>query len=104
MEIEEVLANHERRLKKLEKMITPSSKPKLLSKPTSGLQRGVQDMVTDGFFDKPRSVSEARLELESKGIFRDIRVIDTAIRRDFFKKKKMLTRVKDGTNWKYVKQ
>jgi len=68
-----------------------------------GLSRGIYDMIQEGFFDEPKFVNEAMAELENKGHFGSKQRVDTTIRRDFFKRKGLLTRRKEGKNWKYSK-
>ena len=72
------------------------------SKKMKGIQCGVQEIIDEGFFNKPRSTAETNLELERKGHFGDLKRISTVIRRDFFQKRKILTRVKENGKWKYV--
>ena len=63
----------------------------------------MQEIIEEGFFDTPKTVNEAKEELERKGHFGSKPRVDTTIRRDFFKRRKVLSRMKEGKSWKYSK-
>lgn len=73
-----------------------------LGKKAKGIQKGVQEILNNGFFSTPKSIVEAKSELERLGYFGMQQRIDTVIRRDFFKRKHLLTRVKANGSWKYT--
>lgn len=101
-EVKKILDNFEGRLKVLERVLLKQGKNPLGNeKDTKGIPKGVQEILEEGFFNTPRTVKEAKFELEKKGHFGSEARIDTVIRRDFFKRKKLLTRIKDGSSWKY---
>ncbi len=68
----------------------------------SGVSKHIYAIMQEGFFDQPRPLKETRAELERKGCFYDIRLIDNSLRKVFMKNNKLLTRVKNGSRWAYV--
>jgi len=79
------------------------------SKPTStkkavykGISGGVKMLIDNGFFETPRSMRQVIDELKREGYFYPPQSVDSAIRKDFFGRKKVLSRIKDGKIWVYV--
>ncbi len=104
-EIKKILDNHEERIKKLE--VQPFEKGKgketIISKEKlKGIPKGVKELIESEFFNKPKNINDAVKELARKGYFASRETIDRTIRRDFFKKKGILTRIKEEKIWKYV--
>ena len=103
LEIKKILDKHEERLKKLENFLFKHDKNiEVSTSKLKGIPKGVQEVISVGFFDTPKSVKQTKEELEKKGHFGSLQRIDTVIRRDFFKRKGVLTRVKEGNSWNYV--
>lgn len=70
----------------------------------SGISKGINDLIQDGFFDVPKSVDETIPELSRRGFFGEKQKIDSSIRKTFFGTKKILDRLKEGSSWKYFKR
>jgi len=71
------------------------------SRTKSPLAISILNQITDGFFDKPRTVQELKAKLEEKGKFYDRGIIDEKLRRRFLGKE--LKRLKINKKWHYVK-
>lgn len=100
--LKQIIDNYGQRIERLENELFKKSKNLLKNENgLKGIPKGVQEILNEGFFDVPKTVKEAKSELEKKGHFGSEARIDTVIRRDFFKRKKLLTRIKDGSSWKY---
>ena len=94
----------EKRLKKLEKAVfgkEPKDEQKG-SKKYEGLSGGLQQLIDNGFFKKPVLVTEVNDELRREGYFHPIQSVDTTMRRDLVKRKKILNRVKIDGVWQYI--
>jgi hypothetical protein len=103
-EIKTILKDFESRLKKIEEHLFEKKTPvKKISK-LKGIPRGINDLIDNGFFNFPRTVDKIIKELETEGHFGSKARIDTAIRRDFFKRKGLLKRVKKEDKWHYFKE
>ena len=94
----------EQRFEALEKRLTTVEKELRIKRPEPKLSKGkgpaaaVDQLVSDGVFDKPKSVQEAKEELEARKIFYSVEAVRIAI----FRKKSALTRIKQDGVWKYV--
>jgi len=96
----------DRRLQEVEK--------KLARKPTatvaeqggqksySGLKGGVTLLMDERFFDVPKSLDETMKQLAVKGYHHQNGAVQAALARDFMKKRRMLTRIKEDDKYKYV--
>lgn len=94
----------EARILKLEKTVFGSKVPSTTSKSTKyeGLFGGINLLIENGFFKKPKLVTEVQDELQKEGYFRSIQATDTSLRRDMVNRKKILTRIKVDGIWQYV--
>lgn len=108
----EKLEKIDRRLERIEKKIFHVD-PNVLSKkikPTSaskkkdykGTSGGILFLIDRGFFDEPKSMRAILDELKKEGYFYPVESIDSTVRKVFFNKKKVLTRIKEGKIWLYV--
>jgi len=68
----------------------------------SGTNGGIRFLIDQGFFSQPRAVKEVLDELQKEGHYSSLQTVDAALRKEFVKRMKILTRVKDGKVWKYV--
>jgi len=101
-EIKEKFEEIERRLDILEgKKIKKDSK-KIKQKPLKGIPKGVISIIEEGFLDTPKDINKIKGELNRKGYFASREIIDRTIRRDFFQKKGILSRIKENKKWNYV--
>lgn len=93
----------EKRLEKIEKTIFGTKSTRTPSKKSfSGLLGGINLLLENNFFKKPRLVTEIQDELQKENYFHSIQSTDTALRRSFVKSKKLLTRIKVDGIWQYV--
>jgi hypothetical protein len=72
------------------------------SKTKSKLVLQIIDQITDGFFDKPRTINELKQKLSEIGAIYPRNIIDEKIRRRFNNKE--LRRIKIDKKWQYVKK
>ena len=101
-EIMERLKNLETRVSALEKSLasTKEESPKL--EKFEGLSGGINKLIHEGFFNTPRSLKEVVNELQRQCYFYAKPAINTALMRDFVKRKNVLTRIGKRGEWKYV--
>jgi len=94
----------EDRITKLEKEVFGTQRPSAKSKSTSykGLMGGINLIIENRFFKKPKLVTEIQDELKKEGYYYAIQATDTILRRDMVNRKKILTRLKVGGVWQYV--
>lgn len=96
----------EKRLKKLENAVfkksTSGKKQGKSSKDYAGLSGGIRLLIDNGFFKKLRELKEIVAELKRENYHYAKAAISRALARDFVKKAKILTRIKEGKNFKYV--
>ena len=93
----------EKRITRLEKIVLGTKKQNTSSKIShKGLVGGITLLIENGFFKKPKLVTEVQDELQKEGYFRPIQSTDTILRRDMVNRKKMLTRIKINGVWQYV--
>lgn len=67
-----------------------------------GLKGGINSIIKDGFISIPRSRDEIHTELARLGYHYSRAAMQTALNRDFMKKKRLITRIKEGKIYKYV--
>lgn len=76
------------------------------TQPLSGVGVHIQQLIDDGFFEKPKFVSNVIEKLQEENVFRDGRVIDKTIRDTFVSNRRVLQRIRnDGAGkarWLYV--
>lgn len=107
-----ILENIEQRLSKIEQTIEEESleKPSILkSKPVTikpksyeGLSGGIQLLIDNNFFSKPKSMREVFEELKREGYFYSLQSVDTTLRKVFVMNRKKVARIMDGKIWKYA--
>lgn len=68
----------------------------------SGLKGGITLLMEEHFFDAPKSLDETIKQLAVKGYHHQSGAVQAALARDFMKKKRMLTRIKEENKYKYV--
>lgn len=96
----------EKRLQKLENAVFKKSKTfKKQGKPSSdytGLIGGMRLLVDNGFFRKSRELKEIFNELKRENYHYSKASISKSLARDFVKKLRVLQRITQGKNFKYV--
>lgn len=94
----------EARISKLEKEVFGTRRPSAKSKSTNykGLMGGINLIIENGFFKKPKLVTEIQDELKKEGYYYALQSTDTTLRRDMVNRKKILTRIKVSGVWQYV--
>ncbi|NIP62105.1 MAG: hypothetical protein GWN01_11990 [Nitrosopumilaceae archaeon] len=103
MKQEDKIKALEERIKKLEKEVFgPSKRKSKSSSKYKGLVGGINLLIDNGFFNKPKLVTEVKDELNREGYFHSIQSIDTILRRDLVKRKRTLNRVKEDGVWQYA--
>lgn len=105
--VESALKELDSRLKKVEvKVFAQNSEPKPKvsagNKNYTGLKGGIQLLINENFFSIQKSRDEIHKELARQGYHPAKSAMQTALNRDFMKKKRILTRIRDGNVWKYV--
>lgn len=105
--IESTLKEMDARLKKVEVKVfgqNSESKPKDVTgnKNYHGLKGGIALLVDKNFFSIQKSRDEIHKELARQGYHPAKSAMQTALNRDFMKKKRILTRIREGNVWKYV--
>src|SRR2546425_1364127 len=105
-----ILENIERRLSKIEQTLSeesPEKSPILKSKSMSmkpksyeGVIGGIQLLIDNNFFSKPRAMREVFDELKREGYFYSLQAVDTALRRSFIVNRKSLSRIMADKIWK----
>lgn len=108
--LEKKVTDLEKRVDMLEKMISKKeglhteskSDIKKKSEKYEGLSGGISFLIDQSFFKVLRSKQDVHVELKKEGYYNSPQAVDTALRRDFVTKKKILTRVKEDNVWKYV--
>lgn len=100
----------DKRLIRIEKLVSPdiiiSSQTKTESKEKTkefkGITGGVRYLIDNRFFEKPKSMRDIFDELKKEGYFYPVQSVDSTIRKEYFIRKKILSRIKEGKKWKYV--
>ncbi len=94
----------EKRVLKLEKQVfgSKSSSNKSNANKYMGLIGGLNLLIENGFFKKPKLVTEVQDELQKEGYYHSIQSTDTRLRRDMVNRKKILTRIQVDGIWQYV--
>jgi len=72
------------------------------SKPKSPLTIQILNQISDGFFDKPKTVNELKQKLSEEGSVYDRNTIDEKLRRRFLNRE--LRRIRIDKKWQYVKK
>jgi len=96
----------EKRLQKIEKAVF--TKPRVSKKQDKssdgydGLSGGIRLLIHNGFFKKPKELKEIFAELKRENYHYSKASISKILARDFVKKAKTLTRIKEGKYFKYV--
>ena len=104
-DIESKLQDHEERLRKIEELISGTKKVELKeNKSYGGLSGGIELLIHQGFLDQLKSMDQIKSELHRLGYVYPRESINKVIFVNFMKKKQKLTRIKDGTVWKYAKR
>jgi len=104
--IQSMLCEHEKRLRHLEDIVlsksaTASSATKE-RKQYGGLSGGILFLAENGFFKQPRALKEVKEELRREGYHYSNAPIAKTLSVYFTKTKKLLTRIREESNWKYV--
>ncbi len=94
----------EAKVAKLESQKEPVAKPVTTAEVESfgGLSGGVNLILKEGFLITPKSVGDVQKELERRGYYHSFEAIATLLRRDFMKRRQILTRVEKEGKWYYV--
>ena len=75
-----------------------------VTKTKSGMSAEVRNMLSQGFFDSFKTVTELQAELKSKGFFTRRQDIDAFVRKQLMKAENVLYREKKDGTWQYVKR
>ena len=102
-EVKKRFENIEKRLDLLENKKIKTLTHVKKSKNLEGISKDIHELIESGFFDLPKSIGEIAAELKRKGFFGQIQRVDSAVRKSFFKSKKLLDRVNEN-GWKYFKR
>jgi len=88
---------------KLESQKEPLAKPVTAAEVESfgGLSGGINLILKDGFMNEPKSVDEIQKELERRGYYHSFEAIATLLRRDFMKRRQIITRIEKNGKWYY---
>lgn len=97
----------DKRVQKIESLLSAGKAAKAKievggEKDYQGLQGGIMLLIGEKFFSTPKSKAETREQLAIKGYHHPEGAVQAALARDFMKKKRILTRIKDGKIYKYV--
>jgi len=93
----------EKRIAKIEKVVFGKKTKSVPSKKSfAGLVGGIDLLIENEFFNKPKLVTEVQDELRKESYFHTLQATDTALRRSYVKTKKILTRIKIDGVWQYV--
>lgn len=91
------------RLGKLEKVVFAEEKPKIHEeKVYKGLIGGIQFLFDNEFFNEPKGLRDVIDKLKQEGYHYGTAPVAKALSVGFTNKKKILTRFKEGKNYKYV--
>lgn len=104
-EVRHAIEELNRRVQKIEEFVGVGKTLKTKAETTKdfkGLQGGINLLLEENFFITPKSKAETRKELAVKGYHHPEGAVQAALARDFMKKKRILTRIKDGKVYKYV--
>lgn len=112
-ELKKALQNHEERISKIKKRLEKiekvlfSDKPQVSGKMTkqkkySGLVGGLEYLIDNGFFSKPKLLKEIVGGLKVQNYHYSMASISKILARDFVNKKRILNRIKEGKNYMYV--
>jgi len=103
-EIKRILADHEKRIKELEKAILSKDRTesKVAEKEYDGLSGGIRFLIDNGFLNIPKSVNEIMEELKKEGYHYPRKSINKLLSINFARNAKILTRIKEEKVWKYV--
>lgn len=67
-----------------------------------GLAGGIRMLIDEGFMDSPKLVKEIHEELKRQGFHYPQPSLSKLLSINFMKNKRILTRISEGKNWKYV--
>ena len=92
------------RLKKIEDMFLSknASEHSKVKDNFTGLSGGIRFLIKNGFFNEPKTLKEVIEELKREGYHRSMSGVASTLSVTFTANQKILTRIKEGTNWKYV--
>ena len=99
-EIKKILENHETRLAALEN--DPEKTKKSTETAYSGLNGGINLLISEGFFGSLKPLAEVTEKLKEKGYHYGKGAVSKALANYFMKRDRLLTRAKEGKFWKYV--
>lgn len=97
----ETLKDHEERIRNLEQYL-PKQKIKEKIESYKGLSGGINLLINNNYFNELRSLGEVLEELKREGYHHSKGSLAKMLSVNFVKKKKILTRLKEGKVWKYV--
>lgn len=91
------------RLKRIENTLFSKIGPLQKAKENfSGLAGGIRFLIKNGFFNEPKALKEVSEELKREGYHRSTSGVASTLSVTFTANQKLLTRIKDNKNWKYV--
>jgi hypothetical protein len=97
------------RLARLEGRKETSNKPDADRENTTkadytGLAGGVRRLMDGGFLDQPKTIDKIIAELNREGYYNTHAGVSSTLSMTFVKRLGILTRIKEGGNWAYVKR
>lgn len=98
----ERLDNLEARVSSLEKSRLTLEKTPTVKKEFTGLSGGIRKLIQESFFDTPKSLKQIMDEMRRQMYYYSEPAVNTAVTRDFMKRKGLLTRIGKRGQWKYV--
>jgi len=96
------LSNLESRVSSLEKLMPTIKETRVVTKEFKGLSGGINKLIDEGFFSRPKSLSQILDEMRRQNYYYSAPAVNTALTRDFMKRKGLLTRLGKRGEWKYV--
>lgn len=92
----------EKRLEKIEKSLTsPSLRKKIMKKTKKSLVDEILELISEGFFDTPKTTAEIYEQLKTKAVFYPKNNYPESLLRLI--KKRELRRIQENKKWVYVK-
>ena len=102
--IKKRLDDFENRLKKVEAILFKDDVPQknVIPKDYKGLAGGIRFLISNKFFEQPKSVQAIINELKREGYHYTQAGVASTLSETFTKSQKVLNRIKEGKVWKYV--
>lgn len=103
-DIKKILDNHERRILALENKLKKEKTPEK-NKNYKGLAGGIRLLISNGFFNQPKTLSEILSELKREGYTSCTKSgVSSTLLLTFIGSSKPLERKKEEKTWRYLKR